>query len=51
MKYVRISEAAKILGKHPNTLRRWEKEGKLKPARTSGGHRLYRLGRERREKE
>ncbi len=28
-----ISEAAKIIGVHPNTLRRWEKEKKLVPVR------------------
>jgi len=39
-----IGEAAAILGLHPQTLRRWEREGKLLPAyRTAGGHRRYRL--------
>jgi putative resolvase len=37
----RIAQAAKLIGVHPNTLRRWEREGKLKPARTLGGERRY----------
>jgi len=37
-----IKEAAKILGVHPQTLRGWDKKGKLKPAfRTVGGERRY----------
>ena len=36
----RIGEAAEILGVRVETLRRWEREGKLKTARTSGGQRL-----------
>ena len=38
-----ISEAAKLLGVHADTLRRWEKAGKIKPHRTSGGLRRYDL--------
>lgn len=34
-------QAAKLLNVWPETLRRWEKEGKLKPLRTPGGHRRY----------
>lgn len=37
-----IGEAASILGVSVDTLRRWEKEGKLTPQRTDGGHRRYR---------
>ena len=38
-----ISQAAKLLGVHPDTLRRWEKAGKLSPIRfVSRGHRRYR---------
>jgi predicted site-specific integrase-resolvase len=36
-----ISEAAKIKGVSPSTLRRWESEGKLIPERTASGHRRY----------
>lgn len=34
-------QVAKLLNVWPETLRRWEKEGKLKPLRTPGGHRRY----------
>ena len=37
-----ISKAAEILGVTPKTLRVWDKENKLKPVLTSGGHRRYR---------
>lgn len=36
-----ISKTAKILDVTPKTLRIWDKEGKLKPVLTSGGHRRY----------
>ena len=36
----RIGEAAAILGVRVETLRRWEREGKLRTRRTSGGQRL-----------
>jgi molybdopterin-binding protein len=36
----RIGEAAAILGVRVETLRRWEREGKLKTRRTAGGQRL-----------
>jgi len=36
----RIGEAAATLGVRVETLRRWEREGKLKTTRTSGGQRL-----------
>jgi molybdopterin-binding protein len=36
----RIGEAAAALGIRVETLRRWEREGKLKTHRTSGGQRL-----------
>ncbi len=39
--YLSIKEAATFLGVAESTLRRWEKEGKLTPERTSGGHRRY----------
>jgi excisionase family DNA binding protein len=40
---VAISEAARILGVSIATLRRWDKEGKLKAHRTPAGHRRYDL--------
>jgi molybdopterin-binding protein len=36
----RIGEAAEILGVRVETLRRWEREGRLMMTRTSGGQRL-----------
>lgn len=38
-----IGDAAKALGVSVTTLRRWEKEGRLTPEHTSGGHRRYDL--------
>lgn len=35
------TEASKALGIHPQTLRRWEREGKVTPEHTPGGHRRY----------
>jgi putative resolvase len=40
---VQIGEAAKIRGVSIDTLRRWEKSGKLKAEKTEGGHRRYRV--------
>lgn len=40
-KRVRISEAAAILGVSAQTLRNWEKSGRLIPQRTPGGQREY----------
>ena len=40
---VTIGEAARILGISISTLRRWEREGKITPARTEGKHRRYDL--------
>ena len=36
-----IGEASEILGVSISTLRRWDKEGKLKPEKTASGHRRY----------
>ena len=36
---LRLREACKILGVHPNTLRRWERIGKIRVVRTKGGAR------------
>lgn len=44
MELLTISEAAKKLGVHPNSLRNWEKRGLLKPVRLPGGQRRYSMG-------
>lgn len=36
-----ISEAANLLGVHPDTVRRWESTGKIKSIRVSGGWRRF----------
>jgi excisionase family DNA binding protein len=36
-----ISEAASLLGVSDETLRNWERDGKLTPFHTEGGHRRY----------
>ncbi|MFP4119912.1 MAG: MerR family DNA-binding transcriptional regulator [Coleofasciculus sp.] len=36
-----IGEAAAVKGVSVDTMRRWEKEGKIKSVRTDGGHRRY----------
>ncbi|MBI4039186.1 MerR family DNA-binding transcriptional regulator, partial [Candidatus Daviesbacteria bacterium] len=40
---LKIGQASKILGVSIDTLRRWEKVGKIKAKRTAGGTRLYSL--------
>jgi MerR family transcriptional regulator/heat shock protein HspR len=40
-KYVMISVVAERFGIHPQTLRLYEREGLLKPVRSSGNTRLY----------
>jgi excisionase family DNA binding protein len=40
-KHYTIKQAAELLGVSDDTLRRWETEGKMKPARTKGNHRRY----------
>ena len=41
--YLKVSEAAKVLGIAPKTLRNWDRSGKLKPVRNpANGYRLYR---------
>jgi DNA-binding transcriptional MerR regulator len=41
--YVRIGEAARIVGVSIESLRRWERDGKLSAVRTFGGQRTYLL--------
>ncbi|MBI2595348.1 MerR family DNA-binding transcriptional regulator [Candidatus Daviesbacteria bacterium] len=41
--FISISHAARVLGVSPDTLRNWEKQGKLIPSRTQGGARRYKL--------
>lgn len=36
-----ISVAAKLVDMHPQTLRNYEREGLIEPARTDGGNRMY----------
>src|SRR3972149_6427178 len=38
---LKISQAAEQLGVHPETLRRWERDGSIKSQRTTGGQRRY----------
>lgn len=40
---IQIGEAAKLRGVSIDTLRRWEKSGKIQAIRTEGGHRRYRV--------
>jgi excisionase family DNA binding protein len=42
--YLRVGEAAKLLGVHPQSLRNWDNAGKLKAYRHSiSNYRLYKL--------
>lgn len=41
MKMLNIKEASELLSVSKSTLRRWEKENKIKPYRTFGNHRRY----------
>jgi excisionase family DNA binding protein len=41
-KYLRVAEAARLLGVSPSTLRNWDRTGKLKPLRHPfNNYRLY----------
>ena len=43
--YLRIKKAAQFLGVHPDTLRRWDGQGKVPSRRHPiNGYRLYREG-------
>lgn len=39
---LRLPRVAKMLDVHVNTLRSWDRQGKLKAVRTPGGQRRYR---------
>ena len=41
MSYIPSRKASQALGVHPNTLRKWDKEGKIKVLRAPSGQRLY----------
>ena len=41
--YVRVGVAAKLMGVCPETIRRWDKDGKIACMRTVGGHRRIAL--------
>ncbi len=40
---IRVGEAAEVLGVSPETLRRWEASGRIRPHRSRGGQRLLAL--------
>jgi excisionase family DNA binding protein len=42
VEFVTTSEAARLLGVHPETVRRWTREGVLPSSRTAGRHRRIR---------
>ncbi|MBC6473303.1 MAG: helix-turn-helix domain-containing protein [Hormoscilla sp. GM102CHS1] len=39
--YYTPAQAANLLGAHPESLRRWEREGKIQSYRTPGGQRRF----------
>jgi excisionase family DNA binding protein len=41
--WLSVGQAAAIAGVHPDTLKRWEKAGRISSARTPTGHRRFRL--------
>jgi len=40
-KYYKISEVAREVNMSIGTLRLWERQGKINPARTASGHRVF----------
>lgn len=42
--WVAVGEAAALLTVHPDTLKRWEKAGRIDSVRTPTGHRRFRRG-------
>jgi excisionase family DNA binding protein len=41
VKVMRISEACRLLGVSPETIRKWEREGLIRPERTALGQRFF----------
>ncbi|MFM6355315.1 MAG: MerR family DNA-binding transcriptional regulator, partial [Planktothrix sp.] len=41
MAYIPLRKAVEFLGLHPNTLRKYADEGKIKSIKNSAGQRLY----------
>ncbi|WP_017626263.1 MerR family DNA-binding transcriptional regulator [Nocardiopsis chromatogenes] len=42
--YTLVGDAAQIVGVHPDTLRKWERRGRIRCLRTPANWRMYRLG-------
>ena len=42
--WLSLSDAAKLLGVHPSTVRLWSDKGALPVHKTQGGHRRYKRG-------
>lgn len=40
--FISIGKVSQLLGVHPDTIRLWEKSGKITSIRTKGNHRRYR---------
>lgn len=36
-----MREFASRINRHPDTIRRWEREGRISPKRTDSGHRIF----------
>ena len=43
--FLTVKEAAKILKKHPGTVRRWIREGRIPAQKLSGKYGIYLIGR------
>lgn len=41
--FISIGKVSRLLGVHPDTVRLWEKNGKITSVRTKGNHRRYRV--------
>jgi len=41
--HLTTSNASRVLGVHPNTLRRWESDGVIECIRVRGGYRLFNI--------
>lgn len=49
--HLTTSNASRVLGVHPNTLRRWESDGVIECIRVRGGYRLFNISKFRRDQE